>query len=340
MKPFFPRKLSGDAEVRRIEMLYEYVPVSVVAALIGIFLCSIVLFGVVRLDILKGWVAYMLSVSAGRVWIWRMFHKTDRHAGLPRRWEWLFAAGAVFSGVGWGALFGPLYPPPVHPDAQMFILLSVVVICFTGAVFLAMSNVAFWLFSLPVLVPAFVHYILVLGSQAQWPMIAATGCIVVLIAVQVKLNRSMTVSLERTARSESLLAEQQAVFDSSPLGIAVIDHEHIIKCNARLGELLGRRIQDLTSSSLHEHFVSPEEAEHFLAERASAFGKGYVAQGLYRMRRANGNEFWGEFSGRKMADGQSHSVWLIADVTLRVASERRSPRRAKASAPSPVKHGT
>ena len=336
MKSIRTRRLSSDAEVRRIEMLYEYVPVSVVAALIGIVLCCIVLFGIISLEILKGWAAYMLSVAAGRVWLWHMFNKADVRSSLSPRWEWMFAAGAVLSGLGWGALFGPLYPP-LHPDAQMFILLSVVVIAFTGAVFLALSHISFWLFTIPVLLAAFAHYIPALGGQAQWTLIAATGCIAVLIAVQIKLNRSTAVSLERTARAESLLAEQEAIFESSPIGIAVIDDEHIIKCNGRLGELLGQRLQDLTRSSLHEHFLNAQEAAHFLADRSSAFDKGHLAQGLYRLRRANGTEFWGEFSGRKMADGQmhTHSVWMIADATQRVASDRRAPRRAKASAAGP-----
>lgn len=335
MKPIRTRRLSSNAEVRRIEMLYEYVPISVVAALIGIVMCCIVLFGIIGLEILKGWAAYMLSVAAGRVWLWHMFGKADVRSGLSPRWEWMFAAGAFLSGLGWGALFGPLYPPPLHPDAQMFILLSVVVIAFTGAVFLALSHISFWLFTIPVLLAAFAHYIPVLGSQAQWTLIAATGCIAVLIAVQIKLNRSNTVSLERTARTESLLAEQEAIFESSPIGIAVIDDEHIVKCNGRLGELLGQRLQDLTKSSLHEHFLNAQEAAHFFADRASAFDKGHLAQGLYRLRRANGTELWGEFSGRKMTDGQTHSVWMIADATQRVASDRRAPRRGKASAPSP-----
>ncbi|MBK8120701.1 MAG: PAS domain S-box protein [Sulfuritalea sp.] len=337
MNPIRTRRLSSDAEVRRIEMLYEYVPVSVVAALIGIVLCCIVLFGIISLEILKAWAAFMLSVAAGRVWLWHMFGKADVRSSLSPRWEWMFAAGAVLSGLGWGALFGPLYPPPLHPDAQMFMLLSVVVIAFTGAVFLALSHISFWLFTLPVVLPAFAQYLLGmgLGGQAKWTMIAATGCIAVLIAVQIKLNRSNTVNLERTAKTESLLAEQEAIFESSPIGIAVIDDERIVKCNGRLAELLGQRMQDLTESSLHEHFLNAQEAAHFFDDRSSAFDKGHLAQGLYRLRRANGTELWGEFSGRKMADGQTHSVWMIADATERVASDRRAPPRGKASAPSP-----
>ncbi len=119
MKSIFSQKLSDDAEVRRIEVLFASLPSSVVVALIGIFLCFLVLFETAGMPVLKVWVAYMLSVLAVRVAIRYMFGVTDRRIETIHRWEWLFAVGAFFTGLGWGALFGPLYPPPTHTDAQM-----------------------------------------------------------------------------------------------------------------------------------------------------------------------------------------------------------------------------
>jgi hypothetical protein len=48
---------------------------------------------------------------------------------------------------------------------------------------------------------------------------------------------------------------------------------------------------------------------------------------MYRLRHADGGQFWAELSGRKMARGLTHSVLMIADVTLRVANEQRSQQR-------------
>jgi len=321
------RDLSGDAETRRVEMLFDSLPSSIVVALISVFLCFLVLFDTVDLGILKGWTAFMLSVLALRVWIWYMFGNADRQIGAVRRWEWLFAAGAFLSGIGWGALFGPLYAPPAHPDAQMFIALMVVITAFTGTVFLALSHITFWLFIGPTLLPAIAHYASSLGRDAQWPVIAAACCIAVFIIVQRRLYQSTTANLRRSTEAELLLAEQQAIFDSSPMGIAVFEGKQIVKCNTRLGEMLGRRIQELTSSHLYTHFVSTTEADQFLADSRAAFDRGQPAQGMYRLRRADGTQFWAELSGRKMWEGMSHSVWMIADVTLRVANERRTHKR-------------
>lgn len=330
MSALFSRKLSNDAEVHRVELLYQRLPSSIVVALIGIFLCFLVLFESTLFEILKMWAVFMLSVAAVRVWIWYMFSKADHRSETIRSWEWLFAAGALFTGVGWGALFGPLYPPPTHPEAEMFIALMVVITAFTGSIFVALSNITFWLFIVPTLSPAIYHYATTLGAAAQWPVTAAACCIAVFVIVQRTLYVSATRHLQHSTDAEILLAEQQAIFDSSPMGIAVLDGRRIVKCNMRLGELLGRRIQDLTNSPLDHHFVSTEEAAQFIADSASAFAKNHTVQGMYRLRRADATQFWAELSGRKMTGGASQSVWMIADVTLRVANERRAQPREPA----------
>lgn len=327
MNSIFSRNLSNDAEVRRVEMLFESLPSSIVAALIGIFLCFLVLFDAVALQVLKGWAAYMLSVLALRAWLWYMFGKADLQRDTISRWEWVFAAGAFLTALGWGVLFGPLYPSSAHQDAQMFIALMVVITAFTGSVFLALSNITFWLFIIPTLGPAVAHYTLTLGRQAQWPITAAACCIAVFVIVQRTLYKSTTANVKRSTEAESVLAEQQAIFESSPLGIAVVGDNLIIKCNTRLGELLGRRLQDLTNLPFDIHFVNTAEAEQFHADRSAAFDKNQPAQGMYRLRRADGTQFWAELSGRRMAGGATHSVWMIADVTLRVAGERRTQPR-------------
>lgn len=338
MKRLFGTPLSDDAEIRRVQMLYSRLPSGAVSALIGIFLCFVVLLDATSLDLIKAWAVYMVSILAARVWIWYMFTNADPNGRTIGRWEWVFAAGALLTGLGWGALFGPLLAPASHPEARIMVVLLVIVVSFAGAVFLAMSNPSFWLFVTATLGPAFAHYLVVLGPRLQWPITAAACCVVVLLLLQRTLYRSATVNLERSTEAETLLAEQHAIFDSSPLGIAMLDDRRIVKCNMRLAELLGRRIQDLAGAALPQHFHSPDEVTQFLAESAAAFDKGRVAQGMYRMRRADGSQFWAELSGRRMAGAGKRSVWMIADVTLRLANERRArPRDPETmTQPNPV----
>lgn len=324
MKSFFTQKLSDDAEIRRVEVLFAGMVSGIAVSLIGVFLCILVLFETAGVALLKIWGTYMLSVLAVRIAIRYMFSVSDRQVETVHRWEWLFAFGTFLNALGWGALFGPLYPPATHTDAQMFIALMVVITAFTGSVFIALSNITFWLFIIPTLTPAILHYATTLGDKAQWPVTAAACCIAVFIIVQRTLYRASTDSLRRSTEAELLLAEQQAIFDSSPIGIAVTDGKRVVKCNVRLGEMLGRRIQDLTSSPIDDHFASVAEAAQFFADSQAALDRGHLAQGMYRMKRADGTEFWAELSGHRMAAAMPHNVWMIADVTLRIANERRA----------------
>jgi PAS domain S-box-containing protein len=327
MNSFFSQKLTAEAEVRRVSMLFDRMPSTSIATLIGIFLCFLVLFGAVTLDILKLWAAYMLSVLAMRAGMWYLFQRADRSSETIYRWEWACAFGSFVSGLGWGALFGPLYPSGMHPDAQMFVALMVVITAFTGSVFVAQSNITFWAFIVPVLTPAIVHYATTLGEQAQWPVTAAACCIAVFIIVQRTLYLSATRMLNRCTQAESTLALQEAIFDSSPLGIAVTDGKKLLKCNMRLGELLGRRLHDLAGSRLDDHFVSAAEGDRFLADAKAALDHGHPAQGTFRLKRADGTEFWAELTGHRMPAGMTQSIWMVADASLRVANERRGRQR-------------
>jgi hypothetical protein len=74
MKSLFSQELSAEAEVRRIEMLFDRLPSGVISALIGIFLCFLVLFETAGMSLLKIWATYMLSVLAVRIAIRYMFN--------------------------------------------------------------------------------------------------------------------------------------------------------------------------------------------------------------------------------------------------------------------------
>ena len=49
-------------------------------------------------------------------------------------------------------------------------------------------------------------------------------------------------------------SEQQAIFQSASQGIAVVSGGHIVKCNHRLGEMLGRRLQELVRAGFRRTF--------------------------------------------------------------------------------------
>lgn len=321
------RDLEGPPEaheVERIAYLFRQVPPMIAASLIGIFLVFVFLFEAVGADALKAWVAYMLSILGIEIWLWQAHRNAAVTLQSARRWEYAAALGALLMGLGWGSLGGPLYPASSHA-ASDFVLLMLVAVAFSAVTFESMSLLCFFAIVLPTLLPTGLR---VLQESPTWlsgPHLA----VVVLFGVVLTLQRSqfdiVTDNLRRRVQSETLLNEQQAIFQSTSQGIAVIRGGHIVKSNQRLGEILGRRLQDLYALGFAEHFVDRAEFDRTVAESQEAFGRNHNYHGMARLRRANGSEFLAELSSRRMHDDtdDGRSVWLIGDVTPQTPGQPR-----------------
>ena len=301
-------------DVERIAYLYRQVPPLIGAALIGIFLVFVFLFEAVGGDALKAWTAYMLSVLGVEVWLWYAHRNADVTAQKARRWEYAAAIGALLMGLGWGSLGGPLYPVGSHV-ASDFIVLMMVAVAFSAVTFKSMSLLCFFAIVLPTLLPTGLRILQESSTWLSGPHLA----MVVLFGVVLTLQRSQSDivmdNLRRRVESEALLGVQQAIFQSTSQGIALVEGGRIIKCNQRLGEILGRRLKDLYALGFVEHFVDRAEFDRTVAASREAFGRNRNYSGVARLRRADGSEFRAELSGRRMHGAEDErSVWLIGDA--------------------------
>lgn len=312
-----PKQLDTKLELQRMQTLFERLPAGVTSVMIGVFLVFLFLFPVTRDDLLKAWAAYMLTTLALRGWVWHMFRNTPDEGIVVPRWEWAFAGGMFLTGLGWAALNGPLYPS--QPSLQTFVLLMSVITAFAGAVYASVSSIAFWFFVIPTLGSAIVRILASVTGSLYGPLVGAVGCLVILVFIHRILRRFALEHIQRRLQAEMLLAEQQAIFQAAPLGIVVISDKQIVKSNQRLGELFSLRLQELQAHGLHQLFADAAEAAKFANESHAALEANKTWAGVYRMRRADGSEFWAELSGRAMhEDGLHRSVWTVADVSLRV----------------------
>jgi PAS domain S-box-containing protein len=304
-------------EVQRIETLFARLPASVTAVMVGVLLVFIYLLPVTPPDLLKAWAAYMLTTLAFRGWVWHSFRSGDLSIGSVRRWEWTFGFGMGLTGLGWAALNGPLFPQ--DPDLQVFVLLMTVVTAFAGSIYASLSNITFWLFVTPTLGSALARYVEKADNVMHAEVAAVVACVVLVVSVQRNVHRFALDHIRRRVESDSLLQEQQAVFQAAPLGIVVLSDKRVVKSNMRLGELYGRSLQDIQRMGVDQLFVNAAESQLFADESRVALKAGKTWGGVYRMRRADGSQFWGELSGRMMPnDGHQRSVWTVADVSLRV----------------------
>jgi PAS domain S-box-containing protein len=309
--------------VERVAHVYRQQPAVLASSVLGVFLVFVYLFEVIAADSLKAWATYMLTALVLRAWFWHAHRSAAPTASDARRWEYSAALGALLSGVGWGALVGPLFPASHHGGGD-FVMLMMVAIAFSAAAYHSLSLLTFLCALLPVMVPLGLRF----AHDTRNPLDGSVLAVLVLLGVVLMVQRSQYASimeaLRRRVESELLLAEQQAIFQSASQGIAVVRNRQILKCNQRLGEMLGRRLQDLYTLGFAEHFVDPAEFERAVGESREAFQRGRSYHGVVRLRRANGSEFWAELNGRRMqGEDDSRSVWLIGDVTPTQGAARR-----------------
>lgn len=312
----------GRREVQRIEALYERVPGIVVSSLLGVLLVFIFLAPITSFDLLKAWAAYQLTTLALRGWLWHLFRTASVEPESVARWEWLFAGGSFLTGLGWAMLCGPLFPQG-NPSAQTFVLLMTFMAALAGTVFVSLSLRSALIFLIPTLIPPVILYARKATSLIDGPMLAVVASIFVILSTLRSVRQFALRQLDHASDLEELVGEQNTIFQAAPLGIAVLDGERILKANTRLSSLFGYRHSDFMGHPVSRHFCDANEAARFDADARETLRAGQSFQGIYRMQRADGSQFWAEMSGQPVADTTSRSVWLIADVTLRATQQER-----------------
>ncbi|MGJ9420296.1 EAL domain-containing protein [Massilia sp. CMS3.1] len=113
------------------------------------------------------------------------------------------------------------------------------------------------------------------------------------------------------------LQENQAIFDTAVLGIAVVENGQTLHCNRKMEELFGRAPGSMTGLSVRSLYP---DADSWLAARADTardFAAGRVSVSERLLARRGGATFWGRLSGRPfdLNDPGGRSLWLVDDVT-------------------------
>lgn len=301
-------------ELQRLRVLYARLPGSILSMLLGVFLAFVFLFESGHPDLLKGWIAYMLTTLALRSWVWHQFNSSLIDTQQLRIWEWLYAGGMALTALGWMMICGPLYPDA--RNLQDFVWVMIIFVAFSGMVLAAPSMLCFVCFIIPTLLPGLYRFV----ESGHFSVASITGagaCLAVILITHRGLRRFTLDSLHRQVVAEQLLAEQQAIFQGATAGIAVVENRLLIKCNKRFGELFGRGLNALQSLNALELFVSSDEGERFISWSAGEFEAGRSIHSMERMRRADGTQFWAEISGRQLEFGSSmRNIWLVTEAAV------------------------
>lgn len=144
-------------------------------------------------------------------------------------------------------------------------------------------------------------------------------------------HAKVSAALAQTAQAHRLLSraqqEMQALFDTSGVAILQIDANGVVvSANQRMAEMFRCNREALVGSQYDK--LVPEDERGFVKLRAQALQTGtQTALDIERRYlRADGSEFWGYLSARRLLDQEGNAIGLagvIADLSDRRAAEQR-----------------
>ncbi len=143
------------------------------------------------------------------------------------------------------------------------------------------------------------------------------------VELVVEILRDITERKQNEDRLRRALDEQEAIFDTSLVGIMVLENRILTKVNRRMAEMLGYEPDELVGQGPRQlhlsevHFIEFGEKYYWrLAERDTV-------QIEYPLRHKDGHTVWCQFSGRAIAppDLSKGAVWIIDDITERKRGE-------------------
>ena len=140
----------------------------------------------------------------------------------------------------------------------------------------------------------------------------------------------LSASRLRDQRLGELLEEQRLIFDSAHVGILVLSHRQILRCNRRFAEMFGYESAEALVGLSTSLFYS--SAEVFASIGKAGYG-GLAESGCTsfecEMVRRNGERIWVVQSGRALTPDDALgglSIWVYTDVTRLKLADREAHR--------------
>jgi PAS domain S-box-containing protein len=277
-------------DAARVRQLYALAPTGLIITLAVALATVMVLWSNTSYGELSLWLLATTLVTAGRFLLYRRFVAQPREPDVAPMWENRFALGAAAAGAAWGTLVGTVQPADVTYEL-LFVLISLGMAA-SAAGLLAPSHRSLAAFIVPLAVGQIAKVLLV-GDPVHLAM-AAFGLIYLLFLWRIAFDyhRMLLDTVRRHIKDDDLLREQQRIFNSSAVGIALVHDRTIGKCNARLAELLGYSIDEMSSRPTRALYGDDETWAARSREVAAAVARREICQFEERLVRKGGARFW------------------------------------------------
>lgn len=119
------------------------------------------------------------------------------------------------------------------------------------------------------------------------------------------------------------LIEQEAIFESSLVGIMVLENRVLTKVNRRMAEMLGYEPEDIIGRGPQQLHLSEKNFQEFGENYYWRLAQQEIVNIEYPLRHKDGRTIWCQFNGKAIAppDLAKGAVWIIEDITARKQAE-------------------
>ena len=120
-------------------------------------------------------------------------------------------------------------------------------------------------------------------------------------------------------RLQQVLSEQQLIFDNAAVGIMFIRNRVIQRCNRRIAEIMGYRIDQMLGESTERFFPDGQAYQQFGESMMAAILQHGIFSAEIEVRRSDGGPLWVQVTGRRIDDDDDgmNIIWIIEDVNDR-----------------------
>ena len=264
------RPLSSRFTLTRSEFLHERVallyrlsgedtPMILLVASVAVF----ALWGVVKVSLLLAWALWLIAAGVARYLLARLYRRVQPGHDQAQRWENIFCLVSATLGSGWGlSLLLLTSQARSVPELTVAFLLSTISMGLPPS--LAPSPKAFVSFVLPILAP-----VVALMFSSGGEINTATGLLLlvftgVLLSLYISAHRALMTTLADGQENAKLLEllrkaektvtaalrEQETIFETASVGLALVSKGKVVRGNRRLCEMLDQSRDDLTGKPL------------------------------------------------------------------------------------------
>lgn len=329
----------GGLPAERVRTLYANMSLAVLAEALAVVALAIAVADHVPERSLWSWLAFMAGMAFVRLALAIQFKPYTLMAGgalagsvpiVPRRWETMLLVATLAAGIGWGMSVVAFGSGASGVLMGGHILLIAVVTVIAGEA-LAASRRAMLAFALPALgIPALM--LLLRGTTvgiAAAALVAAFGA--GLLALFARRHDQLVAVLSARVQNERLLADlanadrtlreaqrdEQLVFDSALVGLAIVREGRIVRCNRKLEEVFAYRrgtLQGASTKLLYRNESEWREALEYVDLDFANSGEHDAEREFFRR---DGTAIWCRYRGQVLEPGDPSrgAIWVFEDLS-------------------------